>query len=476
MAKLSRTERRKKELRRRILQVLLLLLFMACVLVFAVGGVISGRQKKAEEKKKKEAEIAAEEEDLSRKRQIIEEADFLAEGYDYDAAIELLEKQRGYDTDTEMINAIARYKAAKTNLESKDVKDVPHLYFQPLIVDPDRALSTNHLTEESVANNNAWMTTVDEFEAIIESMYDNDYVLVSMHDLVTETVDENGVTLISANKDLKLPPGKYPYVLSVDDLSYYHQYARMGFADRLVLDEDGAVKCEYTGSSGETETGDFDVVPILDRFLTEHPDGAYKGARGLICLTGYQGIFGYRTDISYETGENLTDYQESWLHANPDFDREEEVARAQEIADALREEGWEFACHTWGHISLSSDNMDTLRSDQLKWQTRVGSIVGSTDIMAFIPGNDIEDWHPYSYDNDAFAFFKDQGYNLFLCVNSSDKYWVQLQDNSYRMGRIACNGLQMWRNLNGDTRFNVFEDYFDVEDVFDSHRPTPVHQ
>ena len=86
MAKLSRTERRKKELRRRILQVLLLLLFMACVLVFAVGGVISGRQKKAEEKKKKEAEIAAEEEDLSRKRQIIEEADFLAEGYDYDAA------------------------------------------------------------------------------------------------------------------------------------------------------------------------------------------------------------------------------------------------------------------------------------------------------------------------------------------------------------------------------------------------------
>ena len=250
----------------------------------------------------------------------------------------------------------------------------------------------------------------------------------------------------------------------------------MGFADRLVLDEDGAVKCEYTGSSGETETGDFDVVPILDRFLTEHPDGAYKGARGLICLTGYQGIFGYRTDISYETGENLTDYQESWLHANPDFDREEEVARAQEIADALREEGWEFACHTWGHISLSSDNMDTLRSDQLKWQTRVGSIVGSTDIMAFIPGNDIEDWHPYSYDNDAFAFFKDQGYNLFLCVNSSDKYWVQLQDNSYRMGRIACNGLQMWRNLNGDTRFNVFEDYFDVEDVFDSHRPTPVHQ
>ncbi len=36
------------------------------------------------------------------------------------------------------------------------------------------------------------MTTVDEFNRITQQMYDNGYVLVALHDLVNQTVDENG--------------------------------------------------------------------------------------------------------------------------------------------------------------------------------------------------------------------------------------------------------------------------------------------
>ena len=43
------------------------------------------------------------------------------------------------------------------------------------------------------------------------------------------------------------------------------------------------------------------MVPLIDRFVEEHPDFSYRGAKGIVALTGYNGILGYRTDSSYET-------------------------------------------------------------------------------------------------------------------------------------------------------------------------------
>ena len=43
-----------------------------------------------------------------------------------------------------------------------------------------------------------------------------------------------------------LPPGKKAYVLSLDDLSYYHSYDGRGIASKMVLDENGKPDCEYT--------------------------------------------------------------------------------------------------------------------------------------------------------------------------------------------------------------------------------------
>ena len=42
-----------------------------------------------------------------------------------------------------------------------------------------------------------------------------------------------------------LPPGKIPFVLSQDDVSYYHYMDGDGFASKLVVDSNGDVKNEY---------------------------------------------------------------------------------------------------------------------------------------------------------------------------------------------------------------------------------------
>ena len=214
------------------------------------------------------------------------------------------------------------------------------------------------------------------------------------------------------------------------------------------------------------------MVPRLNSFLEEHPDGAYKGARGMIALTGYDGVFGYRTDVAYKTGENLTQDQSDWLAAHPDFNWEEDVAEAAKIADAIKESGWEFASHTWGHLSVTNKTVDELKTDNDKWVNTVQNIVGPVDIIIFAHGNDIGDWQDYSPDNEKFQFYKSAGYNFFCNVDGSTPYWVQIRENYVRQGRINLDGFMLYKASTGET--NVLDNMFDASQVFDSRRPVPV--
>ena len=46
-------------------------------------------------------------------------------------------------------------------------------------------------------------------------------------------------------------------------------------------------------------------VPILNKFIEEHPDFVYKNARPTLCLSGYNGILGYRTSQNLGEMQNL---------------------------------------------------------------------------------------------------------------------------------------------------------------------------
>lgn len=357
-------------------------------------------------------------------------------------------------------------------LEAKDVFKVPHIFYHSLIVDPARAFDTNKWGKYYVDGTNCWMTTIDEFDKITQQMYDNGYVLVRLSDLVKETTDADGTVHFEPNDHLMLPKNKKPYVLSIDDWSYYHSYDDHGYATKAVLDKNGEVKCEYTDAQGNTSAGDYDVVPRLESFIKKHPDAAYNGARGTIALTGYNGVFGYRTDTAYKTGERLDEDQKEYLDAHPDFDWDKEVSEAKKIADALKKEGWTFASHTWGHLNVQERSLDTLKSDEERFENTVENIIGPVDTIIFAFGADIGNWQGYSADNAAYNFYKSRGYNFFCNVDGSQKYTLSVKDSYVHDGRIDCDGIRMWYALQGET--NVFDGMFDVKSVFDSSRPTPV--
>lgn len=470
-----KNSRRRRQQKLRIFYISAIGAVVVILAAIAVSAIHRNNTRAAEQKAARAAAIASEESALAAKRAVITEAESMARGYDYDGALALLMSQPDCDVDTELVNAIASITADKSTLVAADCTKVPHIFFHSLIVDTDRAFNTDLFSASDIAGTNAWMTTVDEFDKIMQQLYDNGYVLIKMRDLVNQTTDDDGTVHFSTNKNLLLPEGKKPLVLSIDDWSYYHTYDGHGYADKAVLDDDGNVKCQYTDADGNVSVGDYDCVPRLNTFIAEHPDFSYKGARGLIAMTGYNGVFGYRTDTAYKTGENLDKDQAAWLGAHPDFDWDTEVADAKKVADAVKAEGWEFACHTWGHLSVTGLDVATLQTDQEKWQNTVANITGTTDTIIFAHGADIGTWKDYNAaTNPVYAYFKGVGYNFYANVDASTEYWIQIRDAYVRQGRIDCDGYQMWRALSGEAKKNVFENLFDVSSVFSSARPTPV--
>lgn len=390
----------------------------------------------------------------------VDKAKINAAQYNYDAAISAVMGLDGYEEDEELKSLVSSWEQEKSTLVEFPHEKITHIFFHSLVQDAGLAFDSSKGNE--AMGYNLVMTTVDEFNKIIQSMYEKGFVMVSIHDICT--FDENGKRV---DHKIMLPPDKKAFVLSQDDLNYYHFQDGDGIATKLIIDKDGKVKNEYITRKGETVIGDFDVVPIIDTFVEKHPDFSYKGHKGILALTGYNGVLGYRTDSVYNTLQDLDIDQQQFLDANPDFDYEKEVEQAKKVADAMKESGWEFASHTWGHITVPNTDMGHLDTDCGKWKSYVESIIGSTDVLIFPNGSDLAGTEEYDSYNERFNYLSQLGFRIFCPVDST-MYWQQKGDNYFRMSRRNLDGYRMYHNP------ELLTDLFDVSEVFDPKRPTPL--
>lgn len=405
----------------------------------------------------KEPEKTADQEQKEAEDRLIRKARRYGKQYDYDKAIKIFTDSELYEGSERLKKYVANYEKKKASCVAWPIEEVTHVFYHSLVVDPAKAFDGDYKSDGF----NQVMTTIDEFNKITQSMYDKGYVMVSIKDMAS--VDENGNIVPG---EILLPPGKIPFVLSQDDVCYYHFMDNNGFATKLVVDEDGKVRNEYVNDDGSVSVGDYDMVPLIDRFVEEHPDFSYRGAKGIVALTGYNGILGYRTDSSYETRpEDLDRDKVEWLDAHPEFNLETEREGAKKVAEAMKKNGWLFASHTWGHLNVGEISMERLQRDTQKFKENVDPIIGGTDIIIFAFGADLTQSEDYS--GEKFEFLKGQGYNYF-CNVDSQKYFVQLRDRYLRMGRRNLDGYRMYYNP------EMLDDLFDAAAVFDSTRPVPV--
>lgn len=424
---------------------------------FVSGRSVSGDQKETAAGKEQESEKGQAAKEASAEPDILAQADLLAAQYDYDAAIKLLEESGGYQDNAELQEAVKGYEETKAGCVAWPLEEVTHVFYHTLIKDPSKAFDGDY----KEADYNQVMTTIDEFNKITQTMYEKGYVMVSVYDMAS--VSEDGTVTPG---EILLPPGKIPFVLSQDDVCYYHYMDGDGYASKLIVDEEGKIRNEYIEDDGTVSVGDYDVVPLIDRFVEQHPDFSYKGAKGIVALTGYNGILGYRTDISYETRPDDLDADKvEWLDSHPDFSLEAEREGAKKVAEAMKAQGWLFASHTWGHQNVGQIGLDHLQTDTQKFKDNVDPLIGGTDIIIFAFGTDLTVHEDYS--GDKFEYLKSVGYNYYCNVDSS-KYFVQIRDRYFRQGRRNLDGYRMYYNP------ELLEDLFDASAVFDPVRPTPV--
>lgn len=457
-----RRQRTKQELfKENTLPVIIAGVALLLLIVFIIGSI--SRSVFLDNKKKQEAlaasqSIAAEEERLATEaNQLLAEAEICAAGYDYDGAIAVIDRFSGNIGGYPLLmDARASYEAAKSTMALwEDPNQIVNLSFQMLIADKDRAFSyPNYAT--SIKKN---FITTDEFTKILEQLYENDYILISIDDFVSTVTDDAGNTYYTY-KDLYLPAGKKPLILTQTNVNYnlylvdpdgdlVPDKKGAGFASRLVVDDDGSVTCEMVDASGSILKGAYDMIPILDDFVESHPDFSYRGAKAIIALTGYNGLFGYRT---HAAGRALLGEEQY----------EEDVKSVQAVAEALKASGYDLACYTYENRAYGGMTSTQIQSDMSGWKSEVVPILEGIDIFVFAQMSDLTT--NIVYTGEKFNYLKSSGFNYYIGFSDNGKPFTFVADNYVRQSRIMVTATNM------KTHPDWFQNMFDSAGILQETR------
>jgi hypothetical protein len=325
---------------------------------------------------------------------------------------------------------------------------VEHLFFHPVVAYPELAFDG-----DAQANGiDDYMVTVDEYDKILQSVYDNDYVLVDIGDVWSETTGADGQPTMVRNT-LYIPEGKKPLILSYDDTNYYPYMLENGFTYKLIIGDDGKVWSWGKDPQGsEVTSRDLDAITILDKFVEEHPDFSPFGAKGSLSLTGYCGILGYRTQTEAEDQS-----------AEHEANRQKEREAVKPVIAELKRTGWTFGSHTWGHINLSKKSLETVQADTAKWLDEVGSLVGDTTILYYPhgarpDGDDVQQTGP------IFAYLQSQGFRVFASVGINSYSKIKKDICAVICDRLHPDGT----TLRGtDKVLSWYEQFYDARDIID---------
>ena len=338
---------------------------------------------------------------------------------------------------------------------------VEHIFFHPVIAYPQYAFHESPLPESQRIGLDDWMVTVDEYKKILQNLYDKDYILVAMEDVWSEVTDGSGAHMV--RNTLMLPEGKKPLIISFDDVNYYEYMLEGGFTSKLVVGEDGQIWAECTDPyTKETFlTQDLDATPILDNFVLEHPDFSLNGAKAIYSLTGYQGILGYRTQDDRDIAADDP--------KRPEFEayRQGEIDAVKPVIERLKETGWTFGSHTWGHINLGSETrtLQSVKNDTERWLDEVGTLVGPTNILFYPHGArpDGNDWHKTG---PMFQYLQSMGFRVFASVGVNSFSYIKNDISAVICDRLHPDGTTLrWSR-------DKYLQFYDAKDIIDlSVRP-----
>lgn len=318
---------------------------------------------------------------------------------------------------------------------------VEHLFTHCLLAYPALALSEENPMQSDYDRD---CITPNEFKALLKELYENNYALIDINKLF----EEKDGKVVKAT--LEVPEGKKPLVLSFDDVVYDQRKMKSGMVDKIIVDENGklASQTEITWSTKPSVEISYDneFIPILEDFVEKHPDFSIDGAKATICLTGFDGILGYRTSL--KNTEN----------------RIQEINSAKIVVEKLLEKGWDFACHSFGHYHMTKISDEKFKEELENWKSQVEPIIGQTSIYVYPYG----EWELTNEDGTPTTkhqMLLDSGFKLFCGVGVAPFFsYLPYSKNSTKtlfMDRTPIDGHTLRTQKDSLSRL------FEVEDIYD---------
>lgn len=458
--------RRKRRTQTEIFKEAYLPALIACAAVVLIIIFIIGSITRSIQRNKLDAQLAtqaseATENDLAKLEEeaslLAELAALQAESYDYEAALDTIESFSGIYTDFPIL--AERHKQYVKALDEMVIWDDPskiyNLSLHMLIADPQRAFTYSDTYLRQKFNEN--FITVTEFQNILQQLYKNGYILIDIEDITSGT----------EIKQISLPAGKKPLLLTQTNVNYYNYMigdndnyipdsTGAGFASRLIIDANGNITCEMVNADGETVIGAYDMVPILESFIQTHPDFSYRGARAILAVSGKDGIFGYRINHSAINDKRLTTAQ---------YEKETEGASA--ICEKLEALGYHIACYTYANTAYGEKTASAIHADMKQWTDEISPFIGQTPYFVFAQNSDIGT-PGTAYSGELFDALHTYGFTHYFGFCSANNTWYYQDPQYMRQGRIQITGTTLTKHA------DWFAGIFDASTVLDPSRGIPT--
>jgi len=367
------------------------------------------------------------------KEKLIEEANKYLNQKDYVSVNKLLNTAQKYYEEDQTINNLIQLNNQMMELNNYVEYNgkIEHLTFNTLISFPEKAF-TNNLGNTY----NEEKLTTSEFTAILNELYKNNYIIVDIFDIINT---DNSIT----PKKLLLPPNKKPIILSFDNVTYKSNYQNIGEVDKIIIDRNNNIATYTTKKSIQDRIQyDNEFIVILENFIKSHPDFSHNNARGIIFLTGENGIMGYNT-----THKNASNKYEA--------------KRVSEVIKKLKSLGWRFGCNNYSYKDENTKSDMEFAKELSLWNNEIRTIIGNTTLYA----------HPYNTPNDESKIELLLTNNFKIFFTNDHECNIKFSGDMCTMSRRKITA-QVLRTSNG-----ALSHLFNCEKVYDhSNRPISFYE
>ena len=281
--------------------------------------------------------------------------------------------------------------------------------------------------------------TADEFRYILEEVYNNGYVLIDI-DYMYDYAYVGTKLTATVKKTIKVPKGKKPLIISVDNVAYPYGEHGMGRADRLEVVDGQLYAYTKLKDGSDQYSQDNEVFPILEKFIAAHPDFSFSGAKCVVAPSAADGLFGWDTTADAKN-------------------REENVKQAKIIANWFVEHGYALACHSYYHGNFQTMTLDKIRKDLDLWNEEAAPIIGKTHVFIY----------PYGAftikGSENSKLMSEYGFAVFCATSMNGINWdnFPLEGNAYNERIILASKLFVTYKDNA-----VLNKLFDPYKVYDN--------